>query len=100
MNNEGILSFYIGIISIKTVERSDFHHSSFFIRQSSFQIVNRHSSFQIVIPFGFQPKAQIPQVPPSNPMVTVSPSIITGTLRAPLECFNMVSRCLASLTTL
>jgi hypothetical protein len=36
MNNEGILSFYIGIISIKTVERSDFHHSSLIIRQYSF----------------------------------------------------------------
>jgi hypothetical protein len=29
MNNEGILSFYIGIISIKTVERSDSSNSHY-----------------------------------------------------------------------
>ena len=34
MNNEGILSFYIGIIAIKTIERSDFHNSSTVIRHS------------------------------------------------------------------
>jgi hypothetical protein len=29
MNNEGILSFYIGIISIKTMERSDSSNSHY-----------------------------------------------------------------------
>jgi len=35
MNKEGILTFYMEIISLKKVERSDFYNSSF---------VNSHSS--------------------------------------------------------
>jgi hypothetical protein len=40
---------------------------------------------------GHLPKDQTPQVLPSKPIVTVSPSTITGTLRTPLENFNMLS---------
>jgi len=50
--------------------------------------------------FGFQPQNQIPQVLPLNPITTDPPSMITGTLRKPLECFSMVSKLAASLTTL
>jgi hypothetical protein len=49
---------------------------------------------------GLQPKCQTPQVPPSKPRVTLSPSTMTGTFRIPLECFNMASKCPASFTTL
>jgi len=31
MNNEGILSFYFGIIAIKTIEQSNFQNSSIVI---------------------------------------------------------------------
>ena len=46
------------------------------------------------------PNFYIPQVLPSKPMVTASPSTMTGTLRAPFECFSMLSICLGSFTTL
>ena len=73
------------------LERSDLHHSSFIIRHSSFQtFVIRQSTFDI--PFGLQPNDHNPQAFPSKPMVTFSPSTMTGTLRAPLEYCNMVSR--------
>jgi hypothetical protein len=67
-------------------------------KELNFFIIIRQSTF--VIPIGLQPIAQIPQVPPSKPMVTFSPSTMIGTLRAPLECFSMMSICLGSLTTL
>jgi hypothetical protein len=71
----------------KQTKMTEFHNSSLVIRQSSFS-------------WASSPRNQIPQVSPSKPMVTVSPSTMTGTLRVPLEYFNMVSRCLTSVTTL
>jgi len=47
MNNEGILSFYIGIITIKTIERSAGGGPQFVILHSSLVIPN---SFQASIP--------------------------------------------------
>jgi hypothetical protein len=41
-----------------------------------------------------------PQLPPSNPIVTFTPSTMTGTLRTPRECFSMVYREASSVATL
>jgi len=51
----------------------------------------RGRTMNIQLKTGFQPIDYSPQVLPSKPMVTFSPSTMTGTLRTPRECFNMVS---------
>jgi hypothetical protein len=89
LQKHGAVIFGYVCFAARNPERATRNRHRFDIRQSSF-----------VIPFGFQPKDQIPHVPPSKPMVTFSPSTMIGTLRAPLECFSMVSICLGSLTTL